>query len=145
MAWICGATAVVSAQPRVSPLNWGERVLAVVPMVGAGTADDPRRPLVMPRPSEGLPEGVVSMRFEESDDGKTALVEVVARDRKSLNGALAAYANRADVKRFDKGLARKEDIELEFRSRKSGFDLDRFTLQGGEGRPGPPTPAQGPK
>ncbi|MEZ5355295.1 MAG: hypothetical protein R2762_21890 [Bryobacteraceae bacterium] len=123
------------AQPAVSPLNWGERVLVVVPMVGSGSGEDPRRPLVMPRPGQALPDGVMSMRFEESDDGKTALVEVVARDRQSLTGALAAFANRADVKRFDKGKARKEDIEAEFRGKRRDFDLDRFVLQGAEGRP----------
>jgi hypothetical protein len=123
---VAGAAAILGAQPRVSPENWGERVLLVVPMVGAGTYEDPRRPLVMGRPSQGLPPGIVSIRYEESDDGKTALVEVVARDKKSLEALAGPLSGRGDVKRFDKGKADRAAIEAEFRGKKQGFDLDRF-------------------
>jgi hypothetical protein len=99
-------------------------------MVGAGTYEDPRRPLVMGRPSQGLPAGIVSIRFEESDDGKTALVEVAARDKKALEALVGPLSARADVKRFDKGKADRAAVEAEFRSKKQGFDLDRFVRGG---------------
>jgi hypothetical protein len=38
------------AQPRVDSGNLYERILAVVPMTGAGTFEDPRRPLFAPPP-----------------------------------------------------------------------------------------------
>ncbi len=123
-------TAGIAAGQAVGAHNQGERTLMIVPMVGAGTYEDPRRPLVMPRTGSGMPAGVLAIRFEESDDGKFALVEVVAVDRKSLNAAVAPVASRSDVRRFDKGSARKVDIEEEFRARKKNFDLDRF-VEGG--------------
>ncbi|MEZ5403661.1 MAG: hypothetical protein R2729_28535 [Bryobacteraceae bacterium] len=129
------ATGLAFPQAGPNPFSWGERTLLVVPMVGAGTSEDPRRPIVMPAPGQAPLAGVVSIRFEESDDGKTAIVEVVARDRKALQAALQPLANRADVKRFDRGRSQKEEIEAEFRGKKQGFDLDRFVHQGGEGRP----------
>ncbi|MEZ5404507.1 MAG: hypothetical protein R2729_32815 [Bryobacteraceae bacterium] len=139
------ACAAVFGQPTVSPFNWGERSLLVVPMTGAGTNENPRRPLLMPGRGEELPAGIVSIRYEESDDGKFALVEVVARDRKSLEAALQSVSGRPDVRRFDKGVSRKEDIEAEFRGKKRGFDLDRFVTHGNPGRPGttPATPGSG--
>lgn len=40
--------AILPAQPRVPLQSQHERVIAIVPMVGAGTPDDPRRPLFAP-------------------------------------------------------------------------------------------------
>ena len=61
--------------------NTHERVLAVVPMVGSGTPDDPRRPMYAPVPG-GAPsrEGIIAFTYQVSDDGKFALVEFVAHD-----------------------------------------------------------------
>ena len=42
--------AISLAQPKIDPANLHERVIAVVPMIGAGTYADPRRPLFTPAP-----------------------------------------------------------------------------------------------
>ena len=39
-------------QNRVSPEMMYHRVWAVVPLIGKGTSDDPRRPMFAPSPSE---------------------------------------------------------------------------------------------
>jgi hypothetical protein len=45
------AATTASAQPPVSSRNSYERVLAVVPLIGSGTHDDPVRPRPRPKPS----------------------------------------------------------------------------------------------
>jgi len=116
------------AQPRVAPRHLYERLLCVVPMVGKGTHDDPRRPLFAPLPqairATGQQPQIIGFTYQESDDGKFALVEFVARDRKALAPMLTDP--RSDIKVFEKGKANRDDIEREFRKYKKDFDLDRF-------------------
>jgi hypothetical protein len=114
------------AQNRVSPANRYERVLAVVPMIGRGTADDPRRPAYAPAPSRGPAATLPSIGFtaQISDDGRYALVEFVVQDRSALKNLLSD--KRPDVKVFEKGRARKEDIETEFRRLKTTIDLTKM-------------------
>ncbi len=115
-------------QPRVSPRNLHERVLCVVPMVGAGTPEDPRRPMFAPLPPQPgeLPSraGILAFTYQESDDGKFALVEFVAANRSAF--ATILNGKRPDVKAFVRGVARRAEIETEFRRFKRDFHLDRF-------------------
>ena len=127
-------------QQRLDSRLMGERLLLVVPMVGAGTAEDPVRPMLAPiteapetagqTPAAGtspkLPAEVkiLSWRYEASDDGKTALLELVAKDRTALDAIKAL--NRSDVKIFVVGKATKAEIEAEFRKVKPGFDAGKF-------------------
>src|SRR5882672_9487534 len=85
------AGSAVYAQPRVDSRNLHERVLAVVPIIGKGTFDDPRRPMYAPSPAEaqaqrqalkpGAKPGIIEFRFQESDNHQYALVEFVAVDK----------------------------------------------------------------
>ncbi len=117
-------------QPRVSLRNTHERLLCVVDVVGSGTAEDPYRPRFAPAPpksgEEPNPNGIIAYNSEVSDDGRLALVEFVARDRSAFAEILAA--NRQDVKVFEKGKARREDIEREFRKYKKDFDFSTFEV-----------------
>ena len=116
------------AQHRVDPRNMYERVLCVVPFVGAGTTDDPRRPAYAPvtPPPGTLPsrDGIVAFSFQESDDGKLALVEFVAYNREAFKDLLAD--TRPDVKVFIKGKHKRDDIEKEFKKHKKDVNLDSF-------------------
>ncbi len=114
------------AQPRVDPRNTYERIVCVVPLIGQGTHDDPRRPLYAPVPGTQPPSGAGIIAFTSlaSDDGKFAIVELVARDRAAFKDILAA--NRPDVKIFEKGKVKREDVERELRRYKKDLDLDRF-------------------
>ena len=126
---IAGA-AIAPAQRQVDERNLGERLILIVPVQGLGSAQDPKRPLFVPthedRVRDGAAAGIVSYTAVLSDDKKFALVELVARDRKAFEAILKD--TRPDVKRFDhqKGLARAEDIELEFRKYKKDFDFKQF-------------------
>ncbi|MFN7919434.1 MAG: hypothetical protein U0Q16_05015 [Bryobacteraceae bacterium] len=132
----------VLAQPRVSRENQFERVVAVVPYVGAGTKDDPRRPLFSPQDlSAAARANLLSVQCDESDDGKSAICEFVGRTRAALDPILKA--NRADVKAFVRGIHSKQAIEVEMKKVKKDFDADKFVNSGHKGQaelPAKPAP-----
>lgn len=112
LAALSVSAGVLFAQGRVAPENLYPRVLCVVPMVGAGTADDPRRPMFVsappasaqttaasrnvntaplqtvdpsvPPPAAPLRTGIIAFQYQLTDDGKNALVEFVGADRDAL-------------------------------------------------------------
>jgi len=86
---------IMLAQQRVDPRKTHERVLCVVPMVGSGTSDDPRRPQYAPlSPTSGTAassDGIIAFTFQISDDGNFALAEFVALSR---DGSKDLFADR---------------------------------------------------
>jgi hypothetical protein len=110
-----------------------ERLLCVVPIVGTGTPDDPRRPMFAPLPgarkavenADDSPaaEGIIAFSFEESDDGRYALVEFVARDRAAFDRITKDKSS--DIKVFREDKDQRDEIEREFRKHKRSFRLDR--------------------
>src|SRR5215472_388171 len=82
-------TLVVCAQRRVDPRNTYNRVIAVVPLIGAGTASDPKRPKYAPWPVSPDPNGILGFVFQPTDDGKSAIVEFVAQNRSAFSLLLA--------------------------------------------------------
>ena len=120
------------SQQAVSLRNTYERIVCVVPLAGSGqSADDPRRPMFAPAPpAAGQPlsrSGIIAFAYQESDDGQFAIVEFVALDRSAFSAIL--NANRPDVKVFEKGTARRADIETVLRQYKRDFDLDSFGVR----------------
>jgi hypothetical protein len=111
------------SQQRVDPRNLYERLICVVPMIGVGTPDDPRRPMFVPAQSEAVAtgEGIIAFTSVLSDDGRFALVEFVARDRAAFRHIFAGRDSRVRI--FEKGKSRKADIENEFRRHRRDFDL----------------------
>jgi hypothetical protein len=124
------------AQDSVPPEFAYQRLYARVPMIGAGTKDDPRRPMFVPVPSIGRPArgesdapAIISFQMQESDDKQFALVEFVAADPDAFKLILQSTDPR--VKAFVRGRDKKEDIEAEFKKHKRDFSLDNF---GGKAR-----------
>src|SRR5687768_6062464 len=104
---VLGAQALFGQQP-VDSKHLNERVLVIVPLVGAGTYQDPKRPLFAPDPGEkGESDGVQSFEWQPTDDGQFAIAEFVARDPKVI---AEIAADRRVVKAFVKGKAKKDDI-----------------------------------
>jgi hypothetical protein len=112
--------ALVCAQYRVDPRNTYVLVIAVVPLIGAGTPTDPIRPQYAPAPGAGQAQsGILAFSRLPSDDGKSALVEFVARDR----AALLPILSDKQLKAFEKGKDKKDDVEKELKKYRKDFDL----------------------
>jgi hypothetical protein len=110
-------------QHRVNSHNRYERALCVVPMVGAGTPEDPRRPAYAPLPnSTPSADGIIAFSYQESDDGQFALVEFVARNRDAFK-ELLADSNPA-IKVFFKGQDKLSDITVAFQKLKRNIDVE---------------------
>ena len=84
-------------------------------------------PQFRPPPRDSAASGIIAYSFQESDDGRFALVEFVARDRKAFAAILADA--RTDIKVFQKGRHTRTQIETEFRKFKRDFDPDSFGLE----------------
>ena len=120
------------AQNRVSPEMMYHRVWAVVPLIGSGKPDDPKRPMFVPSPAEqaaklrrGDRSGVIGYSMQVSDDGNFALVEFVGVTPVDLKPIVNSQA--AGVKAFERGSATKEQIEQEFQKYKAGFKLSSLS------------------
>ena len=112
------------AQQRVMPGNTRERVLCVVPLVGAGTWADPKRPLFAPNPGEASP--ITGYSWQPSDDGRFAIVEFVAAHPKDFADLLA---DARVAKAFRKGMHKSADIERELKKYRKDWRFE--TLPGG--------------
>lgn len=124
----------LAQQHKVSPRMTHERCWAIVSMVGAGTAEDPRRPMYAPIPGRAkLTSATDILGFSAvvSDDGRFALVEFVAADRSAFKDMRADVS----VKSFLKGIAGPQgaqstaDIEAEFKKLKKDFDFNTFGVR----------------
>jgi len=111
--------------------NTHDRLVAVVPMIGKGTPDDPRRPAYTPGPRKkgdtpSLPS-IIAFSYVMADDGNHAIVEYVAMDRAAFASILADKS--PDVKSFQRGQQKREDIELELKKHKKDLNLDRLGVR----------------
>jgi hypothetical protein len=114
-------------QQKVDTRHTYERLFCVIsaPLIGKGTLDDPKRPMYAPAPRAMNPAsgtGILSFQYQMSDDGKTALVEFVARDR----SAFAQIQADTKVKSFLKGKDSATAIQAEFTLHKKNFTFDGF-------------------
>src|SRR5215472_16729250 len=116
---VLALASVVCAQRRVDPRNTYNRVIAVVPIVGKGTPADPKRPQYAPWPASQDPNGIIAFFYQPTDDGKRAVVEFIARNR----AALQAILNDRTVQVFEKGRAKKADVEGALKLVRKDFDL----------------------
>jgi hypothetical protein len=123
---------------RVNPQNAHVRIIAVVPLIGTGTNADPIRPDYVPAPPfppglkpSKLPapdlSGIIGFHFVMSDDKKHAIAEFVAHDPSAFKQIMAD--RRPDVRVFEKGKAKRADIEVELKKFKKDIDLDRWIVR----------------
>jgi hypothetical protein len=112
------------AQRRVDPRNTYNRIICIVPLVGKGVASDPVRPQYAPWPPSQDPNGIISYYFVPTDNGKSAVVEFVARNRT----AFQSIFNDKSVKFFEKGRSAKGEIEAVIKQQSKNFNLDTFGM-----------------
>ena len=102
---------------KVDPQLTHERIIAIVPMVGAGTVKNPKHPLFSDQ------DGLTGFTAEISDDGRFALVEFVAKESKFLT----AIANSGE-RQERKDSPNKDALLEEFKRYKRNFKPERFGL-----------------
>ncbi len=123
------------AQHRVDADRMYARVYAIVPMIGSGTWADPRRPMFAPIPQQMTPgsrTGIIAFNSVESDDGKFALVEIVAATRPQMaiitsqtNAQLSAVPG---FQIFDRSTASAATVQNAFQPLKKNFDITKFRV-----------------
>ena len=98
----------------------GGKTLLTVPMVGAGTWEDPKRPAF-------VRETGVPFRYQVSDDGLTAIVEAMPRTlaESAKLDDLAKKEPRARLYRPEKD--KQSDVLIELKKQKRDFDESAFT------------------
>jgi len=99
------------------------RVYAIVPMIGTGTKDDPKRPMFMPPPAKGpaavAHTGIIGCQMWPSDDGNSALVEFVGATPQDLQAVTSSTATGVQV--FFRGQHTQAEIEAAFQQYRKGF------------------------
>jgi hypothetical protein len=126
-------SAPVAATPRVDETNHVDagkayyRVYAVVPIIGAGTSSDPKRPMFAPAPNANFDHStsIIGFQMQLSDDHTMALVEFVGANRAALLPIITTTDVTSVV--FERGKTTKATIEAEFQKYKKGFTLDSWT------------------
>ena len=77
------------------------RIWAVMPLTGSGTLSDPKRPLLIPAAPQarqpGDRSGILGYQMQLSDDGKSALIEMVFATPTAFQTFLQAQARRLGV------------------------------------------------
>jgi hypothetical protein len=115
----------LSAEKRMNRGDGFERLVVIVPLVGRGTYEDPVRPMYVPARHQASADGLISFTYELTDDGKRAVVELVALNRRAFAQIFAE--RRADVKVFDPRTIGKAAAEAEIRKEKRDFDADKLS------------------
>jgi hypothetical protein len=126
---------IVCAQHSVDPKNLYHRIICVTPLTGSGTATDPVRPKYAPWPmpvpqvttatlaAAIQPQGdIIAFSYVLSDDGKSAIVEFVARSRAAFSPILAD----SSIQTFEKGVVNNSAIEAAMQKYRKAFTLEHF-------------------
>lgn len=127
---LLAAVSALAQQQHGQAINTYHRVIAVVPLTGAGTWADPKRPMFAPLPSQmgRGKSGILAYYHEPTDDGKLEIVIFVAVDRLSLQPILAAAA-APGVTIFEPNKQSQQQMSASLKALKKDFDLQRFALR----------------
>jgi len=114
--------AVAAATP---PAGLNSRALAAAPVATAPVARVPAT-VGVSAPMAQRP-GYLAWRMQVTDDGKMAIIHIVAADRHAFDSILAD--KRPEIRVFEIGKDSKDKIEAELRKFKKNFELDSFPLE----------------
>ena len=115
----------LSSQQRVDPHFTHFRAICIFPVnPNSRQTANPFLPDYLPTPDDPDQKGILAYYQEISDDGKWALAEVVAVDRKSLQSVL--NDTRPGVWVIEKGKLPKAAVLVELIKLKKNIDIDNF-------------------
>ena len=112
---------------RVDLTNAYHRVLAIVPMTGAVTHADPKRPMFAPAPNAVSPQDrtqIIAWQHQPSDDGTLAIVEFVALTLTAFAQLFTSTDPRVQV--FEIGQHPQAEILAALQKVKASFSFDTF-------------------
>lgn len=119
VAFLASAAPLAAQIPDI--IRSGEtRLLAIMPLSGAGTYADPVRPQLPPGARDASTG--ISFNWIPSDDGRWAIVELSARDRASLLPVL--QDRRPGVLTFERGRVSRTTVEVELRRYRKNFQWE---------------------
>jgi hypothetical protein len=121
------SSASLFGQPAVDPAQRYHRLICLVHFTGSGTHDDPTRPEYVPGPADARSrDGIIAWSMLPTDDGKMAIIHVVAVNR---NAFAAIFADtRPEVKVFEIGKDKPAAIEAALQMYKANFSLDALQV-----------------
>jgi hypothetical protein len=103
------------------------RIICLVHMTGSGKHDDPLRPEYVPAVANASSRsGILAWSMQPSDDGKMAILHLVAADHRAFDALL--NDKRPDIRVFEIGKQGKDSIEKEMKKFRKDFDLDSFRV-----------------
>lgn len=114
------------AQRAVDPTQRYHRVICLVHLTGSGGKGDPRVPEYVPASIGENRSGIIAWSMQIADDGKMAIVQYVAVDRKAFAAILAD--TRPEIRVFEIGKDKPQDIEAALQQFKKGFILSSLQL-----------------
>jgi hypothetical protein len=97
------------------------RLICLVHLVGSGKRGDPIRAEYLPAATDATRRGILAVGVQITDDGKMAIIHVVAADRHAFDAIFAD--KRPEIRVFEIGKDSQATIEAEMQKYKKGFDL----------------------
>ena len=137
---MCLSAEVLFAGQRANPGARYERIICVVPMTGAGTVQDPKRPMFTAPPAQSLAaentdaatsrseanRKILAFQSVLSDDGQSAIVMFVARSRQAFRTILS---DPNTIRHFEPDKIAEKDLVQELRKYKRNFDLKMLRVR----------------
>lgn len=130
------STSAVEKGPKASvrlvdPGLTYQHIYARVPLIGAGTKTDPKRPMFIAAPSQTPAAtshtGILAYQMQISDDGNWALCEFVGATPQDL--AQITQSTDSNVKVFIRNTSTPADVLADFSQYKANFTFNAFTLR----------------
>jgi hypothetical protein len=115
----------VFAQHAVDPAQRYHRVICLVHLTGSGKRGDEIRAEYVPSDVTSR-AGIIAWSMQVADDGKMAILHLVAVDRNAFASILAD--KRPEIRVFEIGKDTQQAIEAELRKYKADFSLDAFKV-----------------
>jgi hypothetical protein len=140
LSFIASSPVLAQMRHTTAPSDPHLRIYAIVPLIGAGTAADPKRPMFVSAtglavatpalPSVAAPiivrTGIIGYHAQITDDGQAAIVEFIAPNASAFQEILASTDTRVQV--FRKGIDSISAIQTAFQARKKDFSFNTFQM-----------------
>ncbi len=117
----------VFAQHAVDPAQRYHRLICLVHLTGSGKKGDEIRPEYVPGAADAKSRaGIIAWSMQFTDDGKMAIIHLVAANRSAFAPILAD--KRPEIRVFEIGVDSQQKIEGELQKYKKDFSLDSFRV-----------------